>query len=281
VPPGSPTCVRHPDRPTGLSCARCERPACPACLQEASVGYHCVDCVAKARRGARQAVTVVGARLSTKPIVVPVLIALNVLVFLLTEIDAGSVMQNSASNLFEALALSPESAASGQWWRLITSGFLHIGLAHLAMNMIALWIIGRDLEVVLGRLRFGSVYLLSLLGGSTAVFLFGAPWGPVAGASGAVYGLMGGIAVAAFRLRVSLRPVLLVIGINIALSVAIPGISLLGHFGGLVLGVASTAALVYAPAKRRHLWQVAASLALLVVLVGLLIIRDQQFVSMV
>jgi membrane associated rhomboid family serine protease len=275
-----PVCARHPDRPTGLSCTRCERPACPSCLREASVGYQCVDCVAAGRQNTRRPVTVAGARLSTQPIVVFVLIAVNVLVFVATAVDAGSALQSFRSNIFGMLALVPAFVADGEWWRLITSGFLHIQTLHLAMNMIALWIIGKDLEVVLGRLRFVAVYGLSLLGGSTAVFLFADPAGPVAGASGAVYGLMGGIAVAAFRLRLSLRPVLVVIALNIVLSLG-PGISLLGHLGGLVIGTLSTAALIYAPRDRRSWWQAGAVAVLLVVLLSMLIVRDLQFTGMV
>lgn len=272
-----PACVRHPDRPTGLRCVRCERPACPDCLQEASVGYQCVDCVAQGRSRGREAVTVAGARLASRPIVVPVLIALNVAAFVATAVQAKSIQNNIDSQLFETFAMWPVGVAGGEWVRLISSGFLHFGPIHLLMNMIALWVIGRDLELVLGRLRFTAVYLLSLLGGSVAVFLFGDLGSPVAGASGAVYGLMGGIALAALRLKVSLRPVLVVIALNIVLSVTIPGISLLGHLGGLVLGGASTAALVYAPRNRRVLLQSAALGALLLVLIALLITRDLQF----
>ncbi|MCI2422304.1 rhomboid family intramembrane serine protease [Saccharopolyspora sp. K220] len=281
APPQLPTCVRHPDRPTGLRCTRCERPACPACLRDAAVGQQCVDCVAQGQRNFRRPVTVAGARLSDKPILVPVLVAANVAIFVLTAVQAGSIGANYQSAWFDELALWPILVAGGQWWRLITSGFLHFGLLHLLMNMIALWVIGRDLELVLGRLRFGAVYLLSLLGGSTAVFLFGDEVTAVAGASGAVYGLMGGIAIAALRLKVSLRPVLVVIALNIAASVLIPGISLLGHLGGLVLGVAATGALVYAPRDRRTLVQGAALAALLVVLIALLVTRDVQFGNVV
>lgn len=256
---------------------RCDRPACPDCLREASVGYQCVDCVAEGQRSTRQPVTVAGAPLSTRPVVVPVMIALNVLVYVVTAVQAGSVQGNANSGLFDALALWPLSVAGGHWWRLVASGFLHIGLIHLVVNMIALWVIGRDLEMVLGRLRFTSVYLLSLLGGSTAVFLFGEVLRPVAGASGAIYGLMGGIAVAAFRLKLNLRPILMVIGINVVLTLSIPGISLLGHLGGIVLGLASTAAILYAPVARRNAWQFGALAALLVVLVLALVTRDFQF----
>lgn len=287
VPPGSqpgadgapaqlPGCVRHPDRPTGLRCVRCDRPACPDCLRDASVGMQCVDCIAKAESTTRRPTTVAGARLREKPILVPALIAVNVVIFAITALQAGS-MRNFSSALFADFSMLPITVAAGEWWRLLSSGFLHIGFLHLAMNMIALWVIGRDLELLLGRSRFIAVYGLSLLGGSVAVFLFGAADAPVAGASGAVYGLMGGIAIAALRLKVSLRPVLIVIGLNIALSISIPAISLLGHLGGLVLGVAATAALVYAPRQNRNLVQAGALGGLLVVLIAVIITRDVQF----
>ncbi|MGW1681765.1 rhomboid family intramembrane serine protease [Saccharopolyspora sp. NPDC002376] len=281
APPQLPTCVRHPDRPTGLRCTRCERPACPECLRDASVGQHCVDCVAEGQRGQRQAVTVAGAKLSDKPILVPLLIAVNVVIFAITAIQAGSIGANHTAPIFDQFALWPILVAGGQWFRLVTSGFLHIGLLHLAMNMIALWVIGRDLELLLGRWRFAAVYVLSLLGGGAAVFLFGDEMAPVAGASGAVYGLMGGIAIAALRLKVSLRPVLVVIALNIGASVVIPGISLLGHLGGLVLGVLATGALVYAPRNRQTLIQAGALAGLLVVLLAMLITRDMQFGNLV
>ncbi|WP_433870737.1 rhomboid family intramembrane serine protease [Saccharopolyspora sp. CA-218241] len=277
APQQLPGCARHPDRPTGLRCTRCERPACPECLREASVGYQCVDCVNEGRRGAREAVTVAGARLSRKPVVVPALILINVAFFLATAVQAGSATANHSSALFADFSLYPLLTAGGQWWRLLSSGFLHIGLIHLAMNMLALWVLGRDLEMVLGKLRFGAVYLLSLLGGSTAVFLFGELLRPVAGASGAVYGLMGGIAIVALRTKLSLRPVLIVIALNLVVSVTIPGISLLGHVGGLVIGVAATAALVYAPRGRRNAVQAGVLIALLLVLVAMLVTRDLQF----
>ncbi|MCX2731267.1 rhomboid family intramembrane serine protease [Saccharopolyspora sp. NFXS83] len=286
VPPGQPAgpeeaaqqrfCARHPDRPTGLRCTRCERPACPECLSEASVGYHCVDCLAQSRRGGREAVTVAGARIGGKPIVVPVLIVLNVLAYAVTAIQSGNFQNYLSSELFNQFSLWPVAVAGGEWIRLFTSGFLHFGPIHLLLNMVALWVIGRDLETVLGRLRFTAVYLLALLGGSAAVFLFDGLDSSVAGASGAVYGLMGGIAVAALRLKVSLRPVLIVIALNIVLSVSLPGISLLGHLGGLVLGGAATAALVYAPRERRTAVQAGALGGLLVLLLVLLVFRDVQ-----
>lgn len=273
-----PACPRHPDRRTGLRCARCDRPACPECLREAPVGYHCVDCLKQsgARTRASEPVTVAGARLRRSPLVVPAIVVANVVVFVLTAVQAGSGSRNYASPLFTDFAMLPMPVAAGQWWRLVATGFLHIGLLHLVMNMIALWVIGKDLELVLGRARFAAVYALALLGGSTAVFLFGDLDSPVAGASGAVYGLMGGIAVAALRLRVSLRPVLIVIAINIVFTVSLPGISLLGHLGGLLTGAVATGALVYAPRSRQATWQSGGLGALLLLMIVLIVVRTGQ-----
>src|SRR4051794_40415460 len=157
-----PGCVRHPDRPTGLRCTRCDRPACPECLREASVGYQCVDCVAEGRRTVRRGTTVAGAPQRPRLVVTPTLIGLNLLVFAITVIQAGTVVHNELSELFADWVLIPGLVAQGEWWRLGTSAFLHYGVAHIALNMLALFILGRDLEAVLGRLRFCAVYLVSM-----------------------------------------------------------------------------------------------------------------------
>lgn len=250
-----PRCVRHPDRPTLLTCTRCGRPYCPECLRPAAVGQHCVDCVAEAARSTPQARTIAGAparSAKTTPIVTYMLIALNVLVFLVTAAQSGSVMNNERSSpLFLDWALWPPAiAANGDYIRIIGSGFLHFGLMHLAINMFALWIIGRDTELVLGRARYLSVYVISILGGSAAVMLL--QTGAVtAGASGAVFGLLGAQAVILMRLRRSPAPVLAVVALNVVISITIPGISLWGHLGGLVAGAAATAALLYGPQSLR------------------------------
>lgn len=267
VPP--PGCVRHPDRPTGLRCTRCDRPACPECLREASVGYQCVDCVAEGRRGMRRGVTVAGAPPGGSPLVVPALVAVNLAMFVWTVLEAGSIGGNYAAPIFRELALRPSLVADGEWWRILTAGFLHVGPLHLAFNMLALWIIGRDVEAVLGRGRFLAVYLVSLLGGSAAVMLLQPPDASVAGASGAVFGLMGALAVVLRRMRVPAGQVVGLIAVNIVISVVLPNISLVAHLGGLAVGAAATAALVYAPRSNRNGVQAAAlaglALALLVV----------------
>ncbi|MGH3865497.1 MAG: rhomboid family intramembrane serine protease [Pseudonocardiaceae bacterium] len=178
-------------------------------------------------------------------VVVPILIAINIAVFVVTVVQAASLSNNAEAPLFQQWALQPEAVAQGAWWQLLTSGFLHIGPLHLTFNMIALWVIGRDLEQVLGRVRFVVVYLVSLLGGSLVVFLFANPASDTAGASGAVFGLMGGLAVVLMRLRLSPRPALTIIVLNVVISFAVPNISILGHLGGLAFGAAVTAAMIY------------------------------------
>ncbi|OYD67416.1 rhomboid family intramembrane serine protease [Rhodococcus sp. OK302] len=255
IPP-QPRCVRHQDRPTSLSCNRCGRPACPDCLREAAVGYQCVDCVAAGQRDIRPVRGVAGNTVSQTPpvpVVTYTLMGLNVLAFLATLVQSRSVMNNQVgSSIFADWALNPGLVASGEWFRLIGSGFLHFGILHLAVNMYALYILGRDTEIVMGRSRYISVYLVSLLGGSASVMAFqpvfsggGVSW--TAGASGAIFGIMGAQAVILLRLRRSPVPIISVIAINVIISISLPGISFWGHAGGLLAGAAATAAFLYAP----------------------------------
>jgi membrane associated rhomboid family serine protease len=163
--------------------------------------------------------------------------------------------------------LVPGLVATGDWWRPLTAGFLHYGPLHLVFNMLALWVIGRELEPVLGRVRFLAVYLVALLGGAAAVMLFSSPASLVAGASGAVFGLMGSLFVVARRLRVPTGQVVGLVVVNLVLSVVVPGISLVGHLGGLVLGAAATAALVHVPPVRNRTGLQAGALVVLTVVV--------------
>jgi membrane associated rhomboid family serine protease len=187
---------------------------------------------------------------SRRPVVVWTLIALNVAVYALTVAQAGSISDNYLAGLFGAWELAPlDLSDHGEWWRVITSGFLHVGPLHIASNMFALWVLGRELEPVLGRARFGALYMISLLGGSAAVVLFSPPDQAVAGASGAVFGLMGGLLVVLLRRRRPVGQVVVLIAVNIAISQVIPNISLTAHLGGLVVGALAVAALVLLPAR--------------------------------
>ncbi|MGH3897875.1 MAG: rhomboid family intramembrane serine protease [Pseudonocardiaceae bacterium] len=241
-----------------------------------------MDCVAQGARSQRRATTVAGAELTGRSVVIPALIAINVVIFVVTVMQARSLAEDAYTPLFLQWGLWPTVVAEGEWWRLFTSGFLHssdflgLGPAHLVFNMITVWVIGRDLEQVLGQTRLLLVYLVSLLGGSLAVFLFADENSLTVGASGAVLGLMGGLVVVLLRMRRSPRPVQAVILLTVVVSFVVPEISLLGHLGGLVFGAAVTAGLVYAPRDRRVTVQAVTVIALLAAIAVGVLARNLQ-----
>lgn len=272
TPPQS-RCASHPDRPTGLACSRCGRPACPECLRPAAVGQHCTECVKAGNKSMRQARTISGAPMPSGRndarygLVTYILIGLNILVFAVTALQSRSPIDNTDSSaLFDAWALFPPAVATGDVERLIGSGFLHLGPLHLLVNMFALYIIGRDVEAILGRARYVAIYAVSLLGGSASVMVLETPISVTAGASGAIFGLLGAQAVILLKLKRSPTPVLVVIGLNIVISISLPGISLWGHMGGLVAGALATAGILFLPdsiRSPRNGWIAVAGVAVL------------------
>ena len=272
MPPPA-TCYRHADRATGISCVRCGRPICPECMTSASVGFQCPECIREGRASVRAPRRVPAARSAGQRwgVVTLTLIALNVAMFVATAVSAvtegHSALDNHRSSLFADLQLVPLLVqVAGEDWRLITSAFLHIGLTHLALNMLALLLFGSELERSLGRWRYLALYLLSALGGSVAIQLFGDPRVAVAGASAAIWGLMGAFAALALVRRQELRGIATLLALNLVISVVVPGISLLGHLGGLVVGFLAAGAVVLA--RRRTEVQV----LVLLVLAGVLLV---------
>ncbi|MEU3649983.1 rhomboid family intramembrane serine protease [Lentzea sp. NPDC034063] len=274
--PETPVCARHSDRPTRLRCTRCDRPACPECLRDASVGMQCVDCVNEGARTVRQARTSAGAVVSTgRPIITQVMIALNVLAYVVTVFQSGSPMNNQRAGLFTATSMIPELTANGEWWRILTSGFMHFGLIHLALNMAALFVVGPVVEQELGKLRYSAVYFLSLLGGSAAAFYFGTVCQQLAGASGAVFGLMGALLIVFKRQKRDISTIVVIVGINLV-SNLFTNASLLGHLGGFVIGGLLTLAMVKAPQKNRNLYQIGAVAVALLLLGGMFALRAAE-----
>jgi membrane associated rhomboid family serine protease len=232
--------------------------------------------VNEGKRSVRTARTLVGAEVSNgRPIVTLVLIALNALAYVATVVQSGSPMNNDRAGLFSATSMVPELTAQGEWWRILTSGFMHFGLTHLALNMAVLYVVGQHVELELGRLRFAAVYFLSLLGGSAAAFYFGTVCQELAGASGAVFGLMGALLILWKRQRRDISTVVVVVGINLV-SNLFTNASLLGHLGGFVIGGLLTLAMVKAPAQNRNLYQVAAVVAAVVLLCGMFWLRATE-----
>jgi membrane associated rhomboid family serine protease len=180
----------------------------------------------------------------------------------------NSPLQNYRSPVFVDLSQVPVLVELGDWWRPVTAAFLHIGPVHLVLNMLALLIFGSELERQLGRWRFLALYLLSVLGGAAAIQLFGNPAGAVAGASTAIYGLLGGLGVLMLARRQDIRGLVTLLAINVVISF-LPGVSLLGHLGGLVAGALAAGMMLLT--RRRPAFQVAALAVLGAVLVALVL----------
>jgi membrane associated rhomboid family serine protease len=222
------TCYKHPDRRAGVVCQRCDRRICPDCMRQASVGFHCPECT---KSGAQKIIRGPAA-LVTRPIACQSLIAMNAVVYF------AGLGSSTGRTSFEARGgLNGPAVAAGEWYRLITSGFLHSNLIHLGLNMYLLYVLGTMLEPILGAVRFVALYFLALVAGSLGVLLLD-PNHLTVGASGAVFGLMGA-AFLAQRMR-GIDPFASGLGgllvINLAFTFLIPGISIGGHLGGLVGG---------------------------------------------
>ncbi|MFD6885841.1 rhomboid family intramembrane serine protease [Streptomyces sp. NPDC059957] len=234
-----PGCYRHPDRETGISCTRCERPICPECMINASVGFQCPECV---RGGsgtghgpaANAPRTIAGGVVAADPfLVTKILIGINVAVFLLVKavprLDFELVMLGWYGD--------QAGVSTGEYHRLLTSPFLHVQWWHIFSNMLGLWFIGGPLEQALGRARYLTVYLLSALGGSVAVYLLTEPIVATLGASGAVFGLLGATVVLFRRMRYEMRP-LITMAVFMLVLTFMPGlnVSWQAHIGGLITG---------------------------------------------
>ena len=174
-------------------------------------------------------------------------------------------------------ALIPALVAEGEAWRLVTSVFLHSGFAHLALNMISLYFLGSFAEVQFGRWRFLALYFLSGIAGGLALLYFGSYTAPAVGASGAIFGLLGGVFGYAIRQGTFslqnpvISQLLFLTAINLLLGATIPNVSNTAHIGGLLGGLAYGwlfAPTVYSQKKLVTTTPVAVALGLEVLLLG-------------
>ena len=260
------TCYRHPNRETGVSCSNCGRPICPDCMTPTSVGMRCPEC-SKQRTKTTSAAAIRAGR-GDSPQVTVALIVTCVVLFLgtgggigLQSSGTGWIYQHFALRGFDTIHLDHD------YWRLVTSGFLHAGLLHIGFNMYLLWLLGNQLEPAIGSLRFGVVYFTSLLVGSFGA-LVQTTVVPVVGASGAVFGLMGLLAVEQYRR--GYQPFSGGLGglifINLALGfVPSFNIAIGAHIAGLIGGALAGLAFVQAD-RMRQPWIGYAACAVLVVL---------------
>ncbi|MFE7835278.1 rhomboid family intramembrane serine protease [Streptomyces sp. NPDC057474] len=280
-----PTCYRHPDRETGIRCTRCERPICPECMVSASVGFQCPECV-RGDSGTGHAPsasaprTLAGGTVTADPrLLTKILVGANLL-FFLVQMSAGDTFTDRFSLIGRAwvpeLGSSVQGVAEGQWYRLMTSMFLHGSVMHIAFNMLSLWWIGGPLESALGRARYLALYFVSGLAGSALTYLLAEPNQASLGASGAIFGLFGATAILMRWLRYDMRPVIILLVINLIITFGWSSIAWEAHVGGLVGGVLIGYAMVHAPRERRALIQYGVCALVLAAVVVMTLIRTAQ-----
>ena len=253
-PPILEYCTRHPDVATGRHCTRCDRPACSQCLTQADIGSLCAECLRRAKPATRERIRFWNAAQSV--LVTRIIIGLNAVIFVWVLFGSDRYIGGGVINGRELdMALSQFFIDNGEWYRLISSGFLHFGLFHIGMNMFLLWQLGVLLEPALGRARFALLYFVSMLGGAVGALVL-SPNALTGGASGAVFGLMAAASVGLQQRGVN--PLKTGIGatliLNLLITFTIPGISIGGHLGGALMGAAAGYAMLEPRWNRSNPW---------------------------
>ena len=249
-PPVQEYCYRHPDVATGVHCTRCDRPICPDCMIPAPVGHHCPTCVEEARKefrkgpGRRIAVANAKAVSATKVLVVAIVAMFAVEVVVIGLPSLIGFNEAPPEKLYQLGGALGFSIAAGQYWRMLTSIFLHGGLIHIAFNLYALWIFGQVVEDELGRWRLLAIFFVTGLFASATSYLLAPPNVVGVGASGAIFGIFGafvafnwrrrGTALGAARLRAAIG----ILVLNAVLGIGFAGaIDWQAHAGGFVAGL--------------------------------------------
>ncbi|WP_309065018.1 rhomboid family intramembrane serine protease [Microbacterium sp.] len=281
-------CYRHPDRQSFVLCQRCLRTICPACQTQAPVGVICPECMAdqgkaespaqrRARRawgGGPMAIT----RSGRPAVTLGIMLVTSVISLLQMVPTVGQAIEG-------ALLFAPLYVYIGvpgipfEPWRLLTTALVHGGFVHLALNMLALWMLGQSLEPMLGRTRFLTMYLVSALGGSVAVALLADPRTATVGASGAVFGLMAALLIIGRHIGANVTGILVVLGINFVFGLVVDGIAWQAHLGGAVVG--AIVAYIYTRTRRRdqRIWQIVLLAALVVLLVIVVLVVPPLIIS--
>ncbi len=211
------------------------------------VGMRCPEC----SRERTKVKTVRSA--SAAPQVTIALIIVNVLVFIAETAGSAQVGGGGGGTIYDKGGLLGSAIAiQHEYWRIVTSGFLHDGLAHIFVNMLSLYFVGVVLEPAIGSLNFAAIYFSSLLVGSFGALLF-TPEALTVGASGAIFGIFGALIVVAHARGISLWQSGLAFWLllNLVFSISFRGISIGGHLGGLIAGLIG-GWLVVAIGERRH-----------------------------
>ena len=278
-----PVCYRHPERETGIRCTRCERPICPECMVDASVGFQCPECVREGRGtghtpAASVPRTIAGGAVAADPrLVTKILLGINLAVFLAVQVRPSLVRDLYLIGTWPPAPFLPtQGVAEGEWYRLFTSMFTHQEIWHIAFNMLSLWWLGGPLEQALGRVRYLTLYLISGLAGGALTYLLASGTTASLGASGAIFGLFGATAVLMRRLKYDMRPVIALLVINLIFTFGWSNIAWQAHIGGLVAGVVIGYAMVHAPRERRALVQYGTCALVLVAVAVMALLRTAQ-----
>ncbi|EFL40362.1 rhomboid family intramembrane serine protease [Streptomyces griseoflavus] len=278
-----PVCYRHPERETGIRCTRCERPICPECMVDASVGFQCPECVREGRGtghapAASVPRTIAGGAVAADPrLVTKILLGINLAVFLAVQVRPSLVRDLYLIGTWPPAPFLPtQGVAEGEWYRLFTSMFTHQEIWHIAFNMLSLWWLGGPLEQALGRVRYLTLYLISGLAGGALTYLLASGTTASLGASGAIFGLFGATAVLMRRLNYDMRPVIALLVINLIFTFGWSNIAWQAHIGGLVAGVVIGYAMVHAPRERRALVQYGTCALVLVAVAVMALLRTAQ-----
>ncbi|MFD7869207.1 MULTISPECIES: rhomboid family intramembrane serine protease [unclassified Microbacterium] len=269
-------CYRHPDRQSFVLCQRCLRTICPECQTQAAVGVICPECMAAERKNrtpaqkkaARRWGNRGGALAMTrggKPVVTYVLLAITSFIGLVQLIPGLNQPITQALGFYAPFLYPNLFAVPFEPWRLLTVLFVHGGFVHLALNMLALWMLGQSLEPMLGRARYLALYLISGLGGSVMVAIL-APGSWTVGASGAIFGLLASLFIIGRHIGANVTGILVILAINFAFGFFAGGISWQAHLGGAIVG--AIVAFIYTRTKRREqrVWQIVFLSALVVLL---------------
>ena len=244
--PPAPTievCYRHPDVQTRVHCTRCDRPICPDCMIPAPVGHQCPECVEQARRDFRSGPgrALRGGVSATNALLVAIAIP-----FVIEVILGGpqALFNPTPEILFDMGAMQPIAVADGQFWRLFTAMFLHVGLLHIALNAYFFWLFGRMVETSFGKTWMVLIYVVAGFLASVASYAFGPVTTLAVGASGAISGVFGAFIAYNYRRRqhamnaANLRMAVTVIVLNAVIAIGYSSIDWRAHVGGLVAGFA-------------------------------------------
>lgn len=264
----TPPCANHPDRLASAACAHCDRPICTECMHQAPVGWQCPACTAEGAKrtkvirpfAASNRTGIVGSTNPTPMVITIVVIC--VVIFFFSDFGKTSVI--------DRLGMWPYGVHYyHEYYRIFTSIFLHLDVLHIASNMITLLIVGPAVEVMVGKVRFVALFLLAGIGGNVVSYLIAPLDGVSAGASGAIFGVMGAYVVLARLQRKPLGPVLALIIINLVLGFT-GNIEWQAHVGGLLIGAALGFAFHYASTARQTASEIALSVGACAITLGVL-----------